>query len=96
MIVYKLFRLKKNGAITSLYINKTKELQRNIWLEAESYPTKGYKHRPYWHCTETTNVPHLSIKGRIWLRVEIQDYTEIQRPSFQGGKWYLANKIKIL
>ena len=96
MVAYKLFRLKKNGAITSLYINKTRELPINTWLEAEEIPTKGYSIRKGWHCLSEPIAPHLSTKGRIWMKVEIEDYYEFNRPKSQGGKWFIANKIKIL
>jgi len=33
---------------------------------------------------------------RIWVKVEIEDYSEYDRPESQGGKWILANKMKIL
>lgn len=95
-IAYKLFRIKKCGDITSLFINKTKVLPINTWLCAEPHPTPGFKFRPYWHCTEQPNAPHLSMKGRIWLKVEMEDYDEFIRPEIQGGKWFLAKKIKIL
>jgi hypothetical protein len=96
MIAYKLCRLKKNGAITSLFINKTVEIPFNEWLNAESHETKGYKYRPYWHCTSKPEAPHLSEKGRVWVEVEIDDYEKFDRPESQGGIWYLANKIKFL
>lgn len=96
MIAYKLFRKLKNGEITSLFINKTRRLPYNEWLEAEEFPTKGYAFRPFWHCTHLPNAPHLSEKNRVWLRVEMEDYEEIQRPESQGGKWFLAKRIKIL
>jgi len=96
MIAYKLFRQLKSGEITSLFINKTSRLQKNNWLEAESYPTKGYKLRPFWHCTHQPNAPHLSEKNRVWLKIEMKDFIEFNRPKYQGGKWYLAKYIKIL
>lgn len=96
MIAYKLFRKLKSGEITSLFINKTRRLPLNEWLEAEEYPTKGYAFRPYWHCTAQPLAPHLSEKDRVWLRVEMEDFTVQQRPEHQGGKWFLAKKIKIL
>ena len=95
-IVYKLFRRLKSGEITSLFINKTERLKRGVWLIAKEYPTKGYKFRPYWHCTEKPYAPHLSEKNRVWLKVEIENFIEFQRPEHQGGKWYLAKKMKIL
>lgn len=96
MIAYKLFRQLKSGEITSLFINKTERLEKGVWLNAKSYPTKGYKVRPYWHCTEKPIAPHLSERNRVWLKVEIDDYEEFSRPEHQGGKWFLAKKIRIL
>lgn len=96
MIAYKLFRKLKSGEITSLFINKTVRLPYNTWLEAEYHPTKGYKERPYWHCCEKPIAPHLTTKGRIWLKVEMEEFTEFNRPEYQGGKWFLAKRIKII
>lgn len=96
MIAYKLFRKLKDGNITSLFINKKERLEKGKWLKAESYPTRGYKFRPFFHCTETPEAPHLVLKDREWYMVEIYDYEEMPRPLHQGGKWYLAKTMKIL
>jgi hypothetical protein len=96
MKAYKLFRELKSGDISSLFINKKKRLPFNVWLCAESHPTKGYTYRPYWHCTQEPKAPHLTEKDRVWCLVEIEDFEVMHRPKFQGGTWYLANKMKIL
>ncbi len=96
MIAYKLCRLMKNGDITPLFINKSFRIPFNKWLEAESHPTKGFKLRPYWHCTSEPNAPHLSTKNRVWVKVEIKDYEEFERPNNQGGLWFLAKRIKFI
>ena len=96
MKAYKLFRVLKNGEITSLFINKSVRLEKGIWLEAESHPTKGYKERPFQHCTHKPEAPHLSEKSRVFLEVEMDNFTEFKRPNSQGGLWYLAGKIKII
>ena len=96
MKAYKLFRVLKSGELTSLFINKTERLKMGVWLEAKSYPTKGFKVRPFWHCTEKPVAPHLTVKGRKWVKVEMEEFTEFNRPVFQGGKWYLAKRIKII
>jgi hypothetical protein len=93
---YKLFRVLKSGELTSLFINKTERLKMGVWLEAKSYPTKGFKIRPFWHCTEKPEAPHLTVRGRKWVKVEMEEFTEFNRPVFQGGKWYLAKRIKII
>lgn len=94
--VYKLMRLRNNGTLGSLFINRKKVLNVGEWLEAEDYPTKGYTHRPGWHCTFKPIAPHLSKNGRIWVEVEVNDFEVYNRPENQGGKWVLAKQMKIL
>ena len=96
MIAYKLFSVRKDGSIGSLFINRKIKLPKNEWLEAETHPTNGYKLRPFWHCCLKPIAPHLTLNGRKWYRVEIKDYIEMVRPTLQGGTWLLAKKIKIL
>jgi hypothetical protein len=93
--VFKLFRVKKNGDITSLFINKTVALPVGKWIKAEPHPTKGFAFRPAWHSTEKQVAPHLSMRGRAWFEVEIKGYQELVRPEIQGGKWYLSKWIRI-
>ena len=100
-IAYKLFRKTKDNRITSLFINKTRNLPLGIWMEADNYPTKGFAERPGWHCTAQPNAPHLKMvlksgEVRVWRKVLIEDYTEFQRPENQGGLWYLAKRMKII
>ena len=96
MIAYKLFRLLKDGQIAPLFINKRLRLQENVWYQAESHPTKGFALRPGWHVTSKPHAPHLSMKGRVWRKVEIEDFVEFIRPASQGGKWFLAKKMRVL
>lgn len=96
MIVYKLFRKKKNGDITSLFINKSVSLPINEWMTAKRIPTKGFAIRPGWHTMEKMKAPHLSKKNRVWYKVEIENFDEIIRPESQGGKWFLAKNMRIV
>jgi len=96
MKAYKLCRQLKDGSISSLFINKTKRLPFGEWLEAECHPTKGFKKRPYWHCTASPDAPHLSMKGRVWIEVEMGEHKIFNRPESQGSLWYLTNKIKLI
>jgi hypothetical protein len=93
---FKLFRVRKNGSISSLFINKKRILELDKWLEAGEFPTKGFKLRPGWHCTNSPNAPHLSLKNREWYIVLMKDFTVEKRPLSQGGIWYLAKWIKII
>lgn len=96
MIAYKLFRRKKTGELTSLFINKNEVYNFDVWMEAKSYPTPGFAVRPFWHCTSKPSAPHLSMKNRVWVKIEMDGVTEFKRPESQGGLWYLAQKIKLL
>jgi len=92
---YKLFRLRKDGSLGPLFINRTQRVELNKEYQAEDHPTKGYAHRPGWHCCAEMKAPHLSKKGRVWCRVIIKDYTKHVRPESQGGVWYTANSLKV-
>jgi len=93
---YKLFKKRKDGSLGSLFINKKVKLPKDVWLEAEAHQTKGFKFRPFWHAMVTDKAPHLSMEGRVWCLVRVDDYTEMERPESQGGTWLLAKKLMIL
>lgn len=92
---YKLFRLMKDGSLAPLFINKKQRITPGQWLPAEDHPTKGFAHRPGWHCCLKPEAPHLSKKGRVWCEVEFEDFTLHDRPECQGGQWVLANRLKV-
>lgn len=96
MIAYKLFRLRKNGTLGSLFINRQAVLPVGKWMEAKTHPTTRFVVRHGWHCLDAPYAPHLSKRGRVWAKVEIEDYQTIQRPASQGGRWYLADIMRIL
>ena len=93
---YKLLRQRKDGSIGPLFINARRRIHLGEWMDAEDHPTKGYAHRPGWHCTFRPVAPHLSEKGRVWCRVEIQDFQVYPRPESQGGHWILAKKMRVV
>lgn len=90
-------RVLKNGDITALFINKKYRVRLNQWMDASCHPTKGFAIRPGFHVLEQPIAPHLKLtKDRAWFEVEIEDFKIIQRPEKQGGRWYLANKMKVV
>ena len=95
MKAYKLVRKMKDGSLSSLFINKTNRLPIGIWMKAEEHNTKGIAFRPGWHCTLKPEAPHLSPKGRVWVEVEVNDFTYEKRPESQGGTWLLAKAMRI-
>jgi hypothetical protein len=92
---YKLFRLRKNGTLGPLFINRKQVITPGAWLRAETHPTKGYALRPGWHTAHVDSAPHLSKKGRVWRKVTIADYTPHIRPAAQGGLWFTSNWIYV-
>lgn len=98
---YKLFRVRKDGTIGPLFINRTLVVLAGQWMEAEYHPTKGFALRPGWHCTLEPVAPHLktTLKSgeiRKWYKVEVQGITKFQRPESQGGTWILAKRLKVV
>lgn len=96
MKAFKLFRLMKDGSLAPLFINKRQRVPVGRWVDAEDHPTKGFARRPGWHCCLKPEAPHLSLKGRVWCEVEIENFRYFERPEAQGGKWVLANKMKVI
>lgn len=96
MRAYKLLRQRKNGTLGPLFINRKQVIPIGEWLTAESIPTKGYALRPGWHTTPEPEAKHLSMKDRVWMEVEIDDYYRFDRPKHQGGHWLIAKYMKVV
>ena len=93
---YKLLRLRKDGSLGPLFINKCQRIPVGEWLVAEDHQTKGYAHRPGWHVLQRPVAPHLSARGRVWALVEVLDWEGHERPASQGGVWFLAKYMRVL
>jgi hypothetical protein len=96
MIGYKLFRLRKDGSLGPLFINRKLRIEPGIVYHEEHHPTKGFAVRPGWHICSAPVAPHLSKKGRVWCKVEFDHKETINRPLNQGGIWYLGHTMKVL
>lgn len=96
MLAYKLFTVRKDGSIGSLFINTKERYEIGQWMKSTGYKTAGFQYRPGWHSLREPKAPHLTIKNRGWFIVEIEDYTSHTRPANQGGQWYLSDKLRIL
>ena len=101
MKAYKLLRKRRDGSLGPLFINRCQVIPCGEWLAAEDHPTKGFKQRPGWHCAARPVAPHLktelrSGERRVWCEVAIEQITEYPRPANQGGKWLLAERMRII
>jgi hypothetical protein len=92
---YKLFRVRRDGSLGSLFIDKKKVLPVGQWLNALEVPTKGFAFRPGFHACSEPVAPHLSKEGRVWARVSLIGVTKHRRPETQGGLWYTAKRMRI-
>ena len=96
MIGYKLFQRRKDGTIGPLFINRTQRILIGIKYPYKKYLTKGFKFRPGWHVCKQPSAPHLSMKNRVWAKVEFTLMEILERPETQGGTWYLGSTLKVL
>lgn len=101
MRAYKLFKKRKDGSLGPLFINASLRIPMGQWMPAEDHPTKGFAHRPGWHATLAPIAPHLkeNPKGslpRVWVEVDIEDYSKFERPQSQGGTWVLAQNMRVI
>jgi hypothetical protein len=94
-VAYKLLRVRRDGTLGPLFINKRQVIPFRRWLKAGDFPTKGYARRPGWHAAPQPHAPHLSLRERVWCKVRIRNFTELMRPERQGGKWWLAKWMMV-
>ena len=95
-IAFKLFRVRKDGTLGPLFINRSQRIPLNQQLTAQAHRTKGFAYRPGWHVCSTPFAPHLSKKGRRWYMVKINNYVEHKRPASQGGLWFTAKIMTVI
>lgn len=101
MKAYKMVRKLSDGKLYPLFINKTEPTPIGVWMQAECYPTKGFAVRKGWHCCFQPIAPHLKEilangEQRVWVEVEVEDYTTYERGEKFGGDWILADRMKII
>ena len=102
MKAWKLFRVRKDGTLGTLFVGRGEIIPFNVWLSARfDLPHKGLAYRPGWHCCSSPVAPHLKLmlksgEKRVWCHVEIEDFKKHQRPDCQGGLWFTANRLKVV
>lgn len=100
MKAYKLLRIKNDGKLYPLFINKNTPTPIGVWMQAECIPTKGFAVRKGWHCCFQMLAPHLKKvlangEKRVWVECDVEDWESYDRPESQGGAWILVQKMKI-
>lgn len=94
---YKILRVRRDGSLGPLFINRHQRIPLGQWLVAKDHPTKGFAHRPGWHCAPRPVAPHLKLHdNRVWMEVRVYDYRKLVRPHIQGGAWLLAKWMKVV
>ena len=100
MKAYKLMKVRKNGTLGPLFIGARNVIPEDgTWLESECLPTKGFAVRQGWHACFTPVAPHLSSTPkngkRVWVEIEVEGVRTYDRPESQGGRWILAEKMRV-
>lgn len=98
---YKLFRVRDDGTIGPLFINRQQVVELGTWYCAEEHLTPGFAFRPGWHAAFEPVAPHLKLQlkngeRRVWFRVQLLDCEQYERPESQGGTWVVAKHIRVL
>jgi hypothetical protein len=97
---YKLLRVRKDGSIGPLFVNRKQKIPIGEWMEAIDGKPKALANRPGFHCTHSPEAGHIKMRlksgeERRWYEVEIKDYYEFPRPECQGGMWFIAKHMRI-
>ena len=97
MKAYKLFEVKKDGSLGSLFIDKRSRYELGIEYKAGDYTKKGFAHRPGFHACSEPSAPHIKERdNRVWYVVELGDVEVFKRPKCQGGIWYLSDTMTLI
>lgn len=95
-LAYKLFRVRKDGTLGSLFINRAQRIPVGRRVKAYAHRTDGFAYRPGWHACHVPTAPHLTEKGRRWYAVLLEDFKEHEKPPSQGGLWFTARYMTVL
>jgi|SRR5271166_3597379 len=96
MRAYKLLRVRKDGSLGPLFIDRKTVIPVGFWMASRPVLTPGFAFRPGWHACSKKSAPHLSKKGRVWCSVRLLGVKKHQRPKAQGGLWYTASLMKVV
>lgn len=94
---YKLVRLRKDGTIGPLFFDATLRIPFGKWMWFKPLQKKRFCFRPGWHVLRERRAPHLSKRGRIWIKVEMKHYRRMEG-SFVPKReiWFIAKRIKVV
>lgn len=96
ILAYKLFRVRADGTLGSLFINRPRRVPVGKRLRAQTYPTKGFALRHGWHALKKPHAPHLSKRGRKFYVVKLEGCVIHDRSKHQGGRWFCAEYMTVL
>lgn len=107
MQAYKLFRVRTNGTLGPVIINRGQVIPVGKWLKAEDHSAKALSYgvavRPGFHATKEPHAPHLTkpskkalADNRTWYLVELKKVRAEHRGVDGGSDWYVADHMKVL
>jgi hypothetical protein len=100
---YKLFRVRKDGTLGPLFIDRTLRVPTKRWLKARAIHKTGFAFHPGWHAVSAPRAPHLAMapasgETRRWFEVQLRTTGLVldNRPQHQGGQWYQAQWMRVV
>lgn len=100
MLMYKVMRIKSDGMLYSVNVNRNKPYNIDEWVNAEYILTKHYHDRKGFYGFEKPDSKKYKDKlhrgdRRIWVECEVADY-EIVYNAHDQVNWVIAQKMKII
>ena len=100
MLMYKVMRVKSDGMLYSINVNRRKPYNIDEWVTAEYILTKHYHDKKGFYGFEKPDVTKYKYKlqrgeRRVWVECEVSDY-EIVYYAPDQVNWVIAQKMKII
>jgi hypothetical protein len=107
MKAFKLFRVRRDGSLGPVIINRGQRVPVGKWLKCEDHSDKarsyGVAVRVGFHATKEAHAPHLTngskqaiTDNRTWFVVELRKVRAEHRGVDGGSDWYVAEQMRVL
>lgn len=104
---YKLFRVRRDGSLGPVIINRGARIPVGEWLECEDHSGKaksyGVAVRVGFHACAEPVAPHLTkpskkadADNRTWYAVELEGAVEMHRGVDGGSDWFVARRMRVV
>lgn len=93
MIAKKLFTLRKDGTLSSLFYDKKRKLTVGVMYSARNCAPPGRIPRPGFRAVKRKNTFHFVTNGRVWCEVWLENVTE--DTNYRSSTCFIAQRMCI-